>query len=73
MCLIFRVTCAYVGFLKYSLQVVDYNKIVQPRFDKALETLTRNTIAEATEAAIKAVKEQLLSELQAKKQGELSF
>ncbi|KAJ8788678.1 hypothetical protein J1605_022423 [Eschrichtius robustus] len=49
-------------------KVVDYNKIVQPRFDKALETLTRNTIAEATEAAIKAVKEQLLSELQAKKQ-----
>ncbi|XP_059797404.1 adenylate kinase 9 isoform X1 [Balaenoptera ricei] len=52
----------------YKGKVVDYNKIVQPRFDKALETLSRNTIAEATEAAIKAVKEQLLSELQAKKQ-----
>lgn len=73
MCLIFRVTCAYVVFLKYSLQVVDYDKVVQPRFDKALETLTRNTIAEATEAAIEAVKERLLSELRAKKQGELSF
>ncbi|XP_067558491.1 adenylate kinase 9 isoform X1 [Pseudorca crassidens] len=54
----------------YKGKVVDYDKLVQPRFDKALETLTRNTIAEATEAAIKAVKERLLSELQAKKQDE---
>lgn len=60
-------------FLKYSLQVVDYAKIVQPRFDKALETLVRNTIAEITEAAIKTVKERLLTELQAKRQGEPPF
>lgn len=72
MCLVFRVTCAYIGFLKYSLQVVDYDKVIQPRFDKALEMLTRNTIAEATEAAIKVVKERLLLELQAKN-GELFF
>ncbi|KAI5140379.1 Adenylate Kinase 9 [Manis pentadactyla] len=49
--------------------VVDYVKAVQPRFDKALESLVRNTIAEATEAAITAVKEQLLTQLQAKRQG----
>ncbi|EQB78440.1 hypothetical protein CB1_000993024, partial [Camelus ferus] len=48
-------------------KVVDYNKLVQPRFDEALEILTRNTIAEATEAAINVVKEKL-TELQAKRQ-----
>ncbi|XP_007447339.1 PREDICTED: adenylate kinase 9 [Lipotes vexillifer] len=57
----------------YKGKVVDYNKLVQPRFDKALETLTRNTIAEATGAAIKAVKERLLSELQAKKQDVIEY
>uniref|UniRef100_A0A8D1LHV1 Adenylate kinase 9 n=1 Tax=Sus scrofa TaxID=9823 RepID=A0A8D1LHV1_PIG len=57
----------------YKGKVVDYNKLVRPRFDKALEMLTKNTIAEATEAAIKTVKERLLTELQAKKQGELEF
>ncbi|KAB1275605.1 Adenylate kinase 9 [Camelus dromedarius] len=51
----------------YKGKVVDYNKLVQPRFDEALEILTRNTIAEATEAAIKVVKEKL-TELQAKRQ-----
>ncbi|KAI4567298.1 hypothetical protein MJG53_008876 [Ovis ammon polii x Ovis aries] len=50
----------------YKGKVVDYDKLIQPRFDKALEMLTRNTIAEATEAAIKVVKERLLLELQAK-------
>lgn len=65
--------CASVGFLKYSLQVIDYAKLVQPRFDKALETLVRDTIAEATEAAIKAVREQLFIKLQAKRQGEPSL
>ncbi|MXQ85624.1 hypothetical protein E5288_WYG001326 [Bos mutus] len=50
----------------YKGKVVDYDKVIQPRFDKALEMLTRNTIAEATEAAIKVVKERLLLELQAK-------
>lgn len=69
----FTVTCAYTGFLKYSLQVVDYAKFVQPRFDKALETLINNTIAEATEVAIKTVKERLLAELEARKQGNSSF
>lgn len=62
--------CASVGFLKYSLQVIDYATFVQPRFDKALETLVKDTIAEATETAIKAVRERLFIKLQAKKQGE---
>lgn len=66
-----HVICAFVAFLKYSLQVIDYAKLVQPRFDKALQSLRSDTIAEATEAAIKAVKEQLLTKLQAKRQGEL--
>ncbi|XP_022282146.1 adenylate kinase 9 isoform X20 [Canis lupus familiaris] len=48
--------------------VIDYAKLVQPRFDKALETLVRDTIAQATETAIKAVREQLLIKLQAKRQ-----
>ncbi|XP_039726173.1 adenylate kinase 9 isoform X5 [Pteropus medius] len=48
--------------------VIDYAKFVQPRFDKALETLINNTIAEATEVAIKTVKERLLTELEARKQ-----
>lgn len=61
------------GFLKYSLQVVDYAKLVQPRFDEALKTLIKSTIAEATEAAIKSVKERLLKELEAEKQGDPSF
>ncbi|XP_054424615.1 adenylate kinase 9 [Pteronotus mesoamericanus] len=52
----------------YKGKVVDYAKLVQPRFDQALETLIKNTIAEATEAAIKTVKEQLLTELEAKRQ-----
>ncbi|XP_032264156.1 adenylate kinase 9 [Phoca vitulina] len=50
--------------------VIDYAKLVQPRFDKALETLVRDTIAEATEAAIKAVREQLFIKLQAKRQAQ---
>lgn len=73
MCLIFIVISASVGFLKYSSQVIDYAKLVQPRFDKALETLVRDTIAEATEAAIKAVREQLFVKLQVKRQGEPSL
>jgi adenylate/nucleoside-diphosphate kinase len=52
---------------------VDYAKVIQPRFDEAREVLIKNTIAEATKAAIKAVKEKLLTELQAKKQGEPFF
>ncbi|XP_016073041.1 PREDICTED: adenylate kinase 9 [Miniopterus natalensis] len=52
----------------YKGKVVDYAKLVQPRFDKALETLIENTIAEATEEAIKTVKERLLTEAEAKKQ-----
>ncbi|XP_070306077.1 adenylate kinase 9 isoform X2 [Odocoileus virginianus] len=53
-------------------KVIDYDKVIQPRFDKALEMLTRNTIAEATEAAIKVVKERLLLELQAKRAQSIS-
>ncbi|XP_042795460.1 adenylate kinase 9 isoform X1 [Panthera leo] len=52
----------------YKGKVIDYAKLVQPRFDKALQSLINDTIAEATEAAIKAVKEQLLTKLQAKRQ-----
>ncbi|XP_015455531.1 adenylate kinase 9 isoform X2 [Pteropus alecto] len=52
----------------YKGKVIDYAKFVQPRFDKALETLIKNTIAEATEVAIKTVKERLLVELEARKQ-----
>lgn len=55
------------------MQVVDYVKLVQPRFDKALDTLRKNAIAEATEDAIKTVKERLLMEAENKKQGDLSF
>ncbi|XP_025781736.1 adenylate kinase 9 [Puma concolor] len=57
----------------YKGKVIDYAKLVQPRFDKALQSLISDTIAEATEAAIKAVKEQLLTKLQAERQGELSL
>ncbi|XP_025715077.1 adenylate kinase 9 [Callorhinus ursinus] len=52
------------------LGVIDYAKLVQPRFDKALEMLVRDTIAEATEAAIKAVRAQLFIKLQAKRQAQ---
>ncbi|EFB22187.1 hypothetical protein PANDA_015231, partial [Ailuropoda melanoleuca] len=54
----------------YKGKVIDYAKLVQPRFDRALETLVRDTIAEATEAAIKAVREQLFVKLQAKRQAQ---
>ncbi|XP_075410105.1 adenylate kinase 9 [Tenrec ecaudatus] len=52
---------------KYKGKVVDYVKLVQPRFDQALETLIANTIAEATAVAIAVVQEKLLKELQEKK------
>ncbi|EHB16747.1 Adenylate kinase domain-containing protein 2 [Heterocephalus glaber] len=54
----------------YKGKVVDYAKLVQPRFDEAREALVRNAIARATEAAIKIVEEKLLTDLQAKRQGE---
>ncbi|XP_014636645.1 PREDICTED: adenylate kinase 9 [Ceratotherium simum simum] len=57
----------------YKGKVIDYTKLVQLCFDEALETLVRNTIAEATEAAIKVVKERLLTELQAKRQAKSAF
>ncbi|KAL0624029.1 Adenylate kinase 9 [Plecturocebus cupreus] len=57
----------------YKGKVVDYAQLVQPRFDKARERLVENTIAEATVAAIKVVKEKLLTELQAKKQAETAL
>ncbi|XP_066229584.1 adenylate kinase 9 isoform X3 [Saccopteryx leptura] len=52
----------------YNGEVIDYAKLVQPRFDKALDALIKNAIAEATEAAIKTVKEKLLAEVEAKRQ-----
>ncbi|XP_007939049.1 adenylate kinase 9 [Orycteropus afer afer] len=55
---------------KYKGQVIDYAKLVQPRFDQALEKLIGNTIAEATEAAIKVVQDKLLTELQNRRQAE---
>uniref|UniRef100_A0A8C9QFC0 Uncharacterized protein n=1 Tax=Spermophilus dauricus TaxID=99837 RepID=A0A8C9QFC0_SPEDA len=57
----------------YKGKVIDYTTVVQPIFDAARESLIENSIAEATEAAIKVVKENLLAELQAKRQGEPSF
>ncbi|XP_005372594.1 PREDICTED: adenylate kinase 9 isoform X3 [Chinchilla lanigera] len=57
----------------YKGKVVDYAKLVQPRFDEAREALVRNTIAQATEAAIKAVEEKLFTELQAKRQAETTL
>ncbi|XP_035880458.1 adenylate kinase 9 [Phyllostomus discolor] len=51
----------------YKGKVVDFVKHIQPRFDTSLETLRKNTIAEATEAAIKTVKERLRAELEAKR------
>nr|XP_035152379.2 adenylate kinase 9 isoform X3 [Callithrix jacchus] len=57
----------------YKGKVVDYAQLVQSRFDKARERLVENTIAEATVAAIKVVKEKLLTELQAKKQAETAL
>uniref|UniRef100_H0WY93 Uncharacterized protein n=1 Tax=Otolemur garnettii TaxID=30611 RepID=H0WY93_OTOGA len=56
----------------YKGKVIDYATHVQPRFDKARETLIKNTIDKATEAAIQAVKEKLLTELQARKQAALA-
>ncbi|XP_062952746.1 adenylate kinase 9 [Cynocephalus volans] len=55
---------------RFKGKVVDYAKVVQPRFDKARETLIENAIAQATEAAVKSVKEKVLTELQAKRQAE---
>ncbi|XP_047415472.1 adenylate kinase 9 isoform X3 [Sciurus carolinensis] len=57
----------------YKGKVVDYTTLVQPRFDAAREALIENTIAEATEAAIKVVKENLLIELQTKRQAEIKL
>ncbi|VTJ71863.1 Hypothetical predicted protein [Marmota monax] len=54
----------------YKGKVIDYTTVVQPIFDAARESLIENSIAEATEAAIKVVKENLLAELQAKRQDE---
>ncbi|KAM7340578.1 hypothetical protein ACRRTK_001193 [Alexandromys fortis] len=51
-------------------KVVDYAKLVQPRFDDAREKLIKDTVMEATATAIKAVREKLLMEQQARKQEE---
>lgn len=52
------------------MQVIDYDKLVQPRFEKARELLIENAVTEATEAAIRGVRERFQAELQAKIQGE---
>ncbi|KAG8522080.1 Adenylate kinase 9, partial [Galemys pyrenaicus] len=52
----------------YRGKVIDYTKLVQPRFDNALEMLIKDTIDAATEEAIKVVKERLAVELQTKQQ-----
>ncbi|XP_021097670.1 adenylate kinase 9 isoform X7 [Heterocephalus glaber] len=57
----------------YKGKVVDYAKLVQPRFDEAREALVRNAIARATEAAIKIVEEKLLTDLQAKRQADTTL
>nr|XP_008261582.2 adenylate kinase 9 isoform X1 [Oryctolagus cuniculus]XP_051710390.1 adenylate kinase 9 isoform X1 [Oryctolagus cuniculus]XP_051710391.1 adenylate kinase 9 isoform X1 [Oryctolagus cuniculus] len=57
----------------YKGKVVDYSTLVQPRFEKAREMLIENTITEATEAAIRTVKERLLAEQQAKIQAETTL
>uniref|UniRef100_A0A8C0X374 Uncharacterized protein n=1 Tax=Castor canadensis TaxID=51338 RepID=A0A8C0X374_CASCN len=68
-----RTTLSNLIAQHYKGKVVDYAKVIQPRFDEAREVLIKNTIAEATKAAIKAVKEKLLTELQAKKQAETAL
>ncbi|CAH6778255.1 Ak9 [Phodopus roborovskii] len=51
-------------------KLVDYAKLIQPRFDDAREKLIRDTIAEATNTAIKTVKEKLLTEMRTRRQEE---
>ncbi|XP_069866381.1 adenylate kinase 9 isoform X2 [Dipodomys merriami] len=55
----------------YKGKVIDFNKLVKPRFDKSREALVEKHIADTVEAAIKIVKEKFLAELQAQKQDEL--
>ncbi|XP_058515580.1 adenylate kinase 9 isoform X1 [Ochotona princeps] len=57
----------------YKGKVIDYDKLVQPRFEKARELLIENTVTEATEAAIRGVKERFQAELQAKIQAETTL
>nr|XP_012608625.1 adenylate kinase 9 isoform X2 [Microcebus murinus] len=57
----------------YKGKVIDFAQLVQPRFDEARETLMKNTIAEATEAAIQVVRGKLLTELQAKNQAQTAL
>ncbi|XP_029398437.1 adenylate kinase 9 [Mus pahari] len=54
----------------FKAKVIDYNKLVQPRFDSAREKLIKDTITEATNTAIRVVKERLLNEMQARQQEE---
>ncbi|EGV98853.1 Uncharacterized protein C6orf224 [Cricetulus griseus] len=49
--------------------VIDYAKLIQPRFDDAREKLIRDTVTEATNTAIKTVKDRmLLLEMQTREQ-----
>ncbi|XP_017457312.2 adenylate kinase 9 isoform X2 [Rattus norvegicus] len=54
----------------FKAKVIDYATLVQPRFDSAREKLIKDTISEATNTAIKLVKERLLNDLRVKKQEE---
>lgn len=50
--------------------MIDYAKLIQPRFDDAREKLIRDTVTEATNTAIKTVKDRmLLLEMQTREQG----
>ncbi|XP_035294322.1 adenylate kinase 9 [Cricetulus griseus] len=52
-------------------RVIDYAKLIQPRFDDAREKLIRDTVTEATNTAIKTVKDRmLLLEMQTREQEE---
>ncbi|XP_040852447.1 adenylate kinase 9-like [Ochotona curzoniae] len=57
----------------YKGRVIDYDKLVQPRFEKARELLIENAVTEATEAAIRGVRERFQAELQAKIQAETTL
>ncbi|XP_060229270.1 adenylate kinase 9 [Meriones unguiculatus] len=51
-------------------KVIDYAKLVQPRFDEAREKLIKDTITDATNTAIRVVKERLMADQKARKHEE---
>ncbi|KAL1770118.1 adenylate kinase 9, partial [Sigmodon hispidus] len=68
-----KTTLANLAAEYFKGKVVDYAKVVQPRFDDAREKLIKDTITEVTNTAIKTVRERLLVEMKAKKQEEKSL